>query len=209
MKYKKYPKKDGDLYWMEWSNKGSGMSLKEIRRRMRDSDRTEIYRFAKIWMVCFGVFLTIEVFTGSIPLLFLVFVPPAMAVMVMVIITKTGGSISRSFYGGRKAAWSVKEQLAGDLEKIRFSKRQGRFNEALVLANDFLKHLPNDPDALFLKAQILHEGFGYGESAKKCLEIIIKEVPASEPLHLWASSYYEGIISEGEVGQDPSLLRKD
>lgn len=186
------------------------MSLyEEIRRQMKNGDRTEIYRFAMIWMVCFGVFLTIEVATGGIPLLFLFFAPPIMAVIVMVIIQKAGGSISRSFYGGRKAAWSVKEQLAGDLEKIRFSKRQGRFNEALVLVNDFLKHLPHDPEALFLKAQILHEGFGYGQSAKKCLEIIIKEVPASEPLHGWVASYYEGITSEGEMGQAPSLSRKD
>jgi tetratricopeptide (TPR) repeat protein len=186
------------------------MSLyKTIRQEMKDGDRTEIYRFAMIWMVCFGVFLTIEVATGIFPLLFLVFVPPIMALIVMVIIIKTGGSISRSFYGGRKARWTVKEQLAGDLEKIRYSKRQGRFQEALALANDFLKHLPNDPGALFLKAQILHEGFGYGESAKKCLEIIIKEVPASEALHSWASSYYEGIINEGEIGKAPSLSRQD
>lgn len=177
------------------------MSLyKEIKRRVKDGDTTEILRFVRIWMLCFGAFLIFYVGTGRIPLLVLVFVPPIMAVMGMVII-KTGGSISGSFYGGRKARWSVKEQLAGDLEKIRYSKRQGRFNEALALANDSLKHLPRDPEVLFLKAQILHEGFGYGESAKKCLEIIIKEVPASKTLHRWASSYYEGITSEGETGE--------
>jgi hypothetical protein len=131
-----------------------------------------------------------------------------MAVIAMFIIKKTGGFIPRIFFGGRKAAWSVKDQLAGDLERIRFSKRQGRFHEAHVLVNGFLKHLPHDPEALFLKAQILHEGFGNCESAKKCLEIIIKEVPASETLHRWASSYYEGITSEGETGGNPSLLRK-
>ena len=60
-----------------------------------------------------------------------------------------------------------------------------------------------------MKAQILHEGFGYGESAKKCLEIIIKEVPASETLHRWALSLYEDITSKGEIGKDTSLSRKD
>lgn len=176
---------------------GSIISLyKEIRKRMRDGDRTEIYRFAMIWLLFVGVLLSIQVFTGKIPLLCLLFAPPIMALIVMVIIEKTGDTISHSFYGGRKAAWSLKEQLAGDLEKIRFSKRQGRFDEALALANDLLKHLPHDPEALLLKAQILHEVFGYGESAKKCLEIIIKEVPASEPLHRWASSYYEEISSK-------------
>lgn len=185
------------------------MSLyKAIRQKMKDGDTIEILRFVRIWMTCFLACppLILAWALGKIPLLVLVlvlvFVPPIMAIIVMVIITKMGGSISRSFYGGRKAARSVKEQLAGDLEKIRYSKRQGRFNEALAHANDFLKHLPHDPEALFLKAQILHEGFGYGQSAKKCLEIIIKEVPASETLHRWASSYYEGITSEGETGEN-------
>jgi hypothetical protein len=183
-----------------------GMSLyKAIRQKMKDGDRTEILRFVRILMFCFVPFLIFYVGTGRIPLLVLVFGPPIMAVMGMVIIKK-GGSISGSFYGGRKARWTVKEKLAGNLEKIRYSKRQGRFNEALVLANDFLKHLPHDPEALFLKAQILHEGFGYGESAKKCLEIIIKEVPASETLHRWASSLYEDITSEGEMGKNEKMI---
>jgi tetratricopeptide (TPR) repeat protein len=125
------------------------------------------------------------------------------------VIIKKGGSIAGSIYGGRKACWNVKEKLAGDLEKIQYSKRQGRFNEALALANDSLKHLPNNPEALFLKAQILHEGFGQGESARKCLEIIIKEVPTSETLHHWALSLYEDITSKGEIGQDPALSGKD
>jgi tetratricopeptide (TPR) repeat protein len=186
---------------------GCGMSLyKAIRQKMKDGDTIEILRFVRIWMFCFLAFLIFYVGTGRIPLLVLVFAPPIVAAMVLAIIIKIGGSVSRSFYGGRKAAWSVKEQLAGNLEKIRYSKRQGRFNEALALANDFLKHLPNDPGALFLKAQILHEGFGYGQSAKKCLEIIIKEVPASETLHRWASSYYEGITSEGEMGKNEKMI---
>ena len=44
---------------------------------------------------------------------------------------------------------------------------------------------------------------------QKCLEIIIHEVPASEPLHGWAASYYEVITSEGEMGKAPSLSMKD
>jgi len=172
------------------------MSLyKEIRQLMKNGDRTKIYRFAMIWILCFGVFFVIDVFTGAVPLFFLVFVPPVMAVIVMWIIEKASGLTARSFYGGRKAEWSVRQQLAGDLEKIRFSKRQGRYDDALLLATNFLKLLPHDSEALFLKAQILHEGFGYSESAKKCLEIIIKEIPATETLHLWASSYHKDITS--------------
>jgi len=160
-------------------------------------------------MFCFLPFVIFYVGTGRIPLLVLIFGPPIMAMIILVIVIKIGDSASRSFYGGPKARWTAKEKLAGNLEKIRYSKRQGRFNEALALANDFLKQLPNDPDTLFLKAQILHEGFGHDQSAKKCLEIIIKEVPASEILHRWATSLYEKITSEQEMGQDPSLSGKD
>ena len=183
------------------------MSLyKAIRQKMKDGDTTEILRFVRIWLFCFVAFLIFYVGTGRIPLLVLVFAPPIMAVIILVIIIKIGGSASRSFYGGPKARWTAKEKLSGDLEKIRYSKRQGRFNEALALANDVLKHLPHDPDTLFLKAQILHEGFGYGESAKKCLEIIIKEVPASEILHRWASSLYENITNEPEMGKNEKMI---
>lgn len=143
------------------------MSLyKVIKQKMKNDDRTEFHRFAGIWLLCFGVFLVIDIATKGVPLLFLVFVPPLVAVIAMGII-KIGGSIAGSIYGGRKARWSVKEKLAGDLEKIRYSKRQGRFDEALILANDSLKHLPNDPEALFLKAQILHEGVWSRRICKK------------------------------------------
>jgi hypothetical protein len=184
---------------------------KEIKRRIRDREKTDIFRFIRFWMLSLlacAPLILLWAF-GKIALLvlvsILVFVPPITAVMALAIVKK-GGSIAGSLYGGPRARWTVKEQLSGDLEKIQYSRR--RFNEALALANDVLKHLPHDPDTLFLKAQILHEGFGYGESAKKCLEIIIKEVPASETLHCWATSLYENITSEQEMGQDPSLSGK-
>jgi len=178
---------------------------KEIKRMIRGRDKTDIFRFIRFWMfsllACSPLIILWAFGKITLPVLvlILVFVPPITAVMVLAIVIKIGGLVSRSFYGGRKASWSVKEKLGGNLEKIRYSKRQGRFDEALAHANDFLKHLPNDPDALFLKAQILHEGFGHDQSAKKCLEIIMKEVPASKTLHCWASSLYEDITSEQKM----------
>ena len=63
-----------------------------IRQKMKNDDRTETYRFASIWILCFGVFLCIHLCTGgSVPLLFLVFAPPVMAVIGILIIKKTGG----------------------------------------------------------------------------------------------------------------------
>ena len=188
------------------------MSLnKEIKRRIRDHDKTDVFRFIRFWMLsllaCAPLILlwAFGKITSLVLVLILVFVPPITAVMALAIVKK-GGSIAGSLYGGPRARWTVKEQLSGDLEKIRYSKRQGRFNEALALANDVLKHLPNDPEALFLKAQILHEGFGHDQSAKKCLEIIIKEVPTSETLHRWAASYYEGITREREMGKNETMI---
>lgn len=177
----------------------------EIRRIVKEGDRIELYRFLMIWAVVFGVFLTVEVYTGYVPAWFLIVIPPVMAAVVMGIVAGAGDKISRTFHGGPKAAWSAGERSAGDLEKIRFSKRQGRFEEALLLINEFLKQFPNNPEALFLKAQILHEGFGHDESARKCLQAILTEVPASEPLHRWANRYHEDITGAGLQEKDPSL----
>ncbi|HOI74646.1 MAG TPA: tetratricopeptide repeat protein [Syntrophales bacterium] len=176
----------------------------EIRRIAKEADRIELYRFLLIWAVVFGVFLTVEVYTGYVPAWFLVVIPPVMAAVVMGIVAGAGDKISRTFRGGPKAAWSAGERSAGDLEKIRFSKRQGRFDEALFLINEFLKQFPKHPEALFLKAQILHEGFGHDESARKCLRAVLTEVPASEPLHRWADRYHEDITGAGLKEKDPS-----
>lgn len=169
----------------------------ELKRRIRNADRTELYRFLVIWAVAFVTFWGIDIRTGGgVPVMFLIVAPFFTAVTSMFLINKAGGFFSRTFYAGKRSDWTPKERFAGDLSKVRTSKSEGRFSEALALVNDYLKKLPDDPEALLLKAQILHEGFGYNESSAKCLESILKKVSPSEYLHSWASNYYESLMSE-------------
>jgi tetratricopeptide (TPR) repeat protein len=49
------------------------------------------------------------------------------------------------------------------LAKARYSKRQGRFKEALSIIESALDRDPEFPDALYLKARILWEGFNNHE----------------------------------------------
>ena len=50
------------------------------------------------------------------------------------------------------------------------------------------------PEALYLKAQILWEGFQRASEAKACLKEVLRKVPQNETIHTWASSYYDRLI---------------
>jgi hypothetical protein len=66
------------------------------------------------------------------------------------------------FCGVRKTRWKTDELIASDLEKIRLSKRTGKIDDALQLTNNALGRFPEHPEVMFLKAQILWEGFDCG-----------------------------------------------
>jgi tetratricopeptide (TPR) repeat protein len=162
-------------------------------KRIIDDNRTEITRFVMIYAIVFGVFLVIHSFTGEVPLLFLTVVPLVMTIIAMFILTKLGNAFGKAFYGGRRARWSIDEIMGGELDQIRFSKRNEHYEEALQNTNELLKKNPDYPEALFLKAQILHEAYGYNESARKCLQKILDTVPGDKEVHSWASDYLEKI----------------
>lgn len=123
-----------------------------------------------------------------------------LSVLVIVIIEKLG-----SFFGGSVlSGWTPgrqdpRDQFAADLEKIRECKRTSHFTEALRLANHILRQDPEFPDALYLKATILWEGFGNMEGAKGCLKKIKEKVPKNETLYRWASSYYDEIMEAADT----------
>jgi hypothetical protein len=97
------------------------------------------------------------------------------------------------FCGGRKTRWKTDELIASDLEKIRFSKRAGKIDDALQLANNALGRFPEHPEVMFLKAQILWEGFGYGNTARRYFKRVMEIVHEKESLHRWAASYIDDI----------------
>ena len=92
-------------------------------------------------------------------------------------------------YGLGQRRLLLKQRLAGELDKIRYSKRQKEFDKALSQVNDVLAREPDFPEALFLKAQILCEGFGNVAAAERHLEKVMQLVNEKEPLHQWVLSY--------------------
>jgi len=81
----------------------------------------------------------------------------------------------------------------------------GHFDDALSLVNELLCRDPELPDALFLKAKILWEGFGNGGAAKGYLKKIKQIIPEDENIHRWASGYYDEIAKEMNI-KKKSLL---
>lgn len=107
---------------------------------------------------------------------------------------RVGERSTNLLYGLGRETFQPHERLAGELDKIRYSKREGEFDRALNLVNQLLNKAPDLPEALFLKAQILWEGFGYREAAEGYLKKVLGLVRVDEPLHRWALGYHEQII---------------
>ena len=108
-------------------------------------------------------------------------------VITVLITDKAGGVASGLLYGSGKSTFSLRERLEGDIQQVRHHKMNGRFSEALELIEAVLGQDPDFPDALFLKAKILWEGFQDSAGAKGCLGQVLKAVPdTEEPLHRWS-----------------------
>ena len=78
--------------------------------------------------------------------------------LTMVISDKCGDLSGRLFLGP-KSNWSIRERISGDLSRAKVQKMNGNYDEALSIINNVLDQAPDHSDALFIKAQILMDGF--------------------------------------------------
>ena len=105
----------------------------------------------------------------------------------------SGGAIN-VFYGLGRRTIGLRDRLAGDLNVVRYHKLCSRFDEALIKIEDVLAQDPEFSEALFLKAQILWEGFEDARAAKECLLKIIRVEPDTRAVfHRWALNLYGDI----------------
>ena len=80
-----------------------------------------------------------------------------------------GNTSANLLYGlGRNTA-GARAQLAADVSQARFHKMNGDFENALIKLDTVVARDPDDPEALFLRAQILWEGYGDRQGAKQSL----------------------------------------
>jgi tetratricopeptide (TPR) repeat protein len=157
----------------------------------REKDLARQIRLVFSCLIIFFSIMTVRIFTGvQLSLLIHLTVSLVGGVAAALLAEKVGEAFGGRMYGLKPSAVSRREQLSADMDKIRFYQREGRFEEALRLANVVLDRDPDFPDALFLKAQILWRGFGNKKAAKASLEKVMRLVPSTETLHRWALNYY-------------------
>jgi hypothetical protein len=99
---------------------------------------------------------------------------------------------SANLFGGRKSAFSLREQLCVDLDRAKYFRKNKKYKEAHEVVGIILGKSPDMPEALLLNAQIVWEGFGNREAAKGYLKRVLEVVPdEKESLHVWALSLNE------------------
>ena len=96
--------------------------------------------------------------------------------------------------GKRSAHWTDREQLEGAMNEVRFHKRKEEYQKALKIINPIIEADPDFPDALYLKAQILWEGFRNHGGAKRHLQKIIDTADIKQDtIYRWAVSLSKDI----------------
>ena len=122
---------------------------------------------------------------------------------------KFGSILGNILSGWSSRRASPREALSADLERARFSKRKGLFREALDIINEVLEKDPDFPDAQYLKAVILWEGFEDQQGALKCLREVMRLVPRKDTLHRWASNYYDEVTGSEKRRQTHSSPKRE
>lgn len=107
-----------------------------------------------------------------------------------------------TLYGTGRINRGFREQYGGDLNRVRFHKMNGRYDESLIILEGVLAADPTFHEALFLRAQILFDGYRDTIGAKECPIKLMKAAPdKNTTLHRWALSLYRELIREENTAE--------
>lgn len=159
---------------------------KKPLKDVHSGDRAQFIRIAVLFFK-WGIFL-LPLFIGKFGWLGLVYwALSCLCLSIMVeLITDAIGSTAGRLYTGKKANWSLREKLEGDLSAVRVQKMKGYPEKALTLLESILAKDPSYADALFVKAQILFESYKDNREALTCLHSVMALTRKDEPIHKWA-----------------------
>jgi len=118
-----------------------------------------------------------------------IFLSVAGGFAVFVLSEKGGSLLPNLIFGSGRVVRPPVDKFSADLSKARYNKSRGEYEQALQLLNQVLVEAPDLAEALFLKAQVLWEGFGNQDEARQILERVIASVEENELLYRWASNY--------------------
>lgn len=151
--------------------------------------------FLRIVMWCFAAFVVpLLLLFGFTGILYSLGVSLLVAPVIMYItskLAKTAGNL----YRGSSSLKSERELLLLELEKIRVLFGRLEYDQALKSINVFVGSNPEMPEAHYLKAHILWEGFKDKTRAISCLR---KAMSCSEPgsdYYKWAMNFKEELNS--------------
>ena len=137
--------------------------------------------------------------------MYLFFVVAALAVLVAMVAAFSASRLMDGSYGfmekafGKRSWRPLKEQLAGDVSRIHYFKREGDFDQALGLADEILEQEPDFPEVLLLKAQVLNDGLGRRDEAIQCLRQLLRTADRKDPNFRWARRYYIEMTGEVDI----------
>ncbi|MGE5258376.1 MAG: tetratricopeptide repeat protein [Hyphomicrobiales bacterium] len=90
-------------------------------------------------------------------------------------------------FGSGRRTIPLRERLSGSVSQARYSKMHGEHARALAILDEVLGRDPDFVEALFLKAEVLWEGFGRGAEARGCLARVgLIETDPRATYHRWA-----------------------
>ena len=163
-------------------------------KKKKERNLVLFLNFLRCFIVGFGALFIIFMSTGGglftfkHVLIFSAFCIP-LSILYVYVVEKFGSGLG-TLIGWSSRKVSPREAFSADLARARHSKGAGRFEEALGIINEVLDKDPDFPDALYLKATILWEGFKKRQQSTTCLKKVMELVENHETLHQWASTYY-------------------
>jgi tetratricopeptide (TPR) repeat protein len=100
-------------------------------------------------------------------------------------ISEKTGSVASILYTGYRQS-NKRDQYSGHLTRARVLRTEKNYEQALASIDEFLQNIPEDIEALFLKAQTLTDCKKDSEVAKHCLFSILKKTPPDNSYHRWS-----------------------
>ena len=168
--------------------------------RIKEIDSASLASFLKAYCYCLMALSVPAMLIGDwMGLLIAVLLSIPLAVLVCLIAGKIGDFAGRLFGAGRRPEWTIKERFQGEIEQAMFFKRQQQYYRALKKVDEILTQAPEFAEALFLKAQILWEGYNTANGARRYLDMAANCVSPQEHLHRWIRGYRERIDLESNA----------
>ena len=126
--------------------------------------------------------------------------------LIQLVMNREGGIISTTL--GHRSWRSVRENLQGDVERAKWTRREGDIDKALALLDQVLEQDPTNPEALYLKAQILWEQKKAAPAAK-ALRTLLQTNPKENEYYRWGKALLQEISRPKEEDGDPPVTSMD